>query len=133
MLCVDPPMFCEMFRKEVKRLERTEKAKNITLADIERIRKRFADLDSDVGTLGLGLIEELKFSLKTLKKLKVNINKNGVVVKMDQGKYEIDRTNPALTTYNTLIKNYQSLSKQIYDMLAELDPIDEDDFDSDDL
>lgn len=114
-------------------MERTEKAKNITLADIERIRKRFADLDSDVGTLGLGLIEELKFSLKTLKKLKVNINKNGVVVKMDQGKYEIDRTNPALTTYNTLIKNYQSLSKQIYDMLAELDPIDEDDFDSDDL
>lgn len=110
-----------------------EKTKNLTLADMDNMRKRFADLDSDVGTLGLGLVDELKFIFRTLKKLKSNINKNGVVVKMDQGKYKIDRTNPALTTYNNLIKNYQNLSKQINDMLNQNELSDSDDFENDDL
>jgi len=114
-------------------MTKDEKVKNLTLNDIEKLRKRFADLDSDVGTLGLGLVDELKFTFRTLKKLKTNINKNGVVVKMDQGKYEIDRTNPALTTYNTLIKNYQTLSKQINDMLDQAESSDPDDFDNDEL
>lgn len=114
-------------------MTKDEKVKNLTLNDIEKLRKRFADLDSDVGTLGLGLVDELKFTFRTLKKLKTNINKNGVVVKMDQGKYEIDRTNPALTTYNTLIKNYQNLSKQINYMLDQAESSDPDDFDNDEL
>lgn len=114
-------------------MTKKEKVKNLTLNDIEKLRKRFADLDSDVGTLGLCLVDELKFTFRTLKKLKTNINKNGVVVKMDQGKYEIDRTNPALTTYNTLIKNYQTLSKQINDMLDQAESSDPDDFDNDEL
>lgn len=114
-------------------MEKKEKSKNLSFADVERLKKRFSDLDTDFGYIGLGLCEELKFSLKTLKKLKQNINKNGVVVKMDQGKYEIDRANPALTQYNTLMKNYQSLSKQICEMLNQLETTEEDEFDSDDL
>lgn len=110
-----------------------EKNKVLTLADIDRMRRKFADLDSDVGSIGLGLVDELKFIFRTLKKLKTNINKNGVVIKMDQGKYKIDRTNPALTTYNVLIKNYQTLSKQINDMLNQNELIDSDDFENDDL
>ena len=128
-----PPIFGKKLRKEVKIMEKKEKSKNLSFADVERLKKRFSDLDTDFGYIGLGLCEELKFSLKTLKKLKQNINKNGVVVKMDQGKYEIDRANPALTQYNTLMKNYQSLSKQICEMLNQLETTEEDEFDSDDL
>lgn len=128
-----PPYNLQKFEKGSEKVQKSDKTKTLTNADIEKMLKRFSDLDSDIGRLGLGLIEELKFARKTLKKLKTNINKNGVVVEMDQGKYKIDRTNPALTTYNTLIKNYQSLSSQIYTMLSNLDPSEDDDFDSDDL
>ncbi|MBQ2408214.1 MAG: hypothetical protein II309_02160, partial [Bacilli bacterium] len=68
----------------------------------------------------------------TLEKLKERIDEKGVVTEMCQGSYSIDRTNPALQTYNALIKNYTSTSKQLFEMLPNND--DEiDNFDSDDL
>jgi hypothetical protein len=36
---------------------------------------------------------------------------------MCQGNYSIDRESPALKSYNTTIKNYQTLIKQITDLL----------------
>ena len=36
---------------------------------------------------------------------------------MCQGSYDIDRENPALKSYNTTIKNYTSVIKQLNDML----------------
>ena len=52
---------------------------------------------------------------------------------MSQGKYSIDRANPALTQYNSMIKNYQSTVKQINDLLPK-DSLDgNDDFDNDEL
>lgn len=113
-------------------MQNDEKIKKLSLNDIKKIEKIFSDLDSEVGSLGLALAEELKFSLQTLKKLKSNIRQDGVVVKMQQGDYFIQRANPALQSYNTLIKNYQSLVKAIIEMLPE-EPTDSDDFDNDDL
>ena len=69
---------------------------------------------------------------KTLKKLKKDIDKKGVVVTMCQGSYSIDRTNPSLPTYNSTIKNFTSTSKQLFDMLPKSDS-DDDDFDNDNL
>jgi len=67
---------------------------------------------------------------KTLKKLKSDINKNGVITKMPQGDYVIDRANPSLTQYNALVKNYNSTIKQIMDLLSDdLGLPIEDDFD----
>ena len=45
------------------------------------------------------------------------IEDEGVVVSMCQGKYNIDRANPALSQYNMLIKNYQTCIKNINDLL----------------
>ena len=38
---------------------------------------------------------------------------------MCQGSYSINRANPALQAYNTMIKNYTSSIKQLVDMLPD--------------
>ena len=45
------------------------------------------------------------------------IKSKGVVTLMDQGKYYVERANPALVQYNAMVKNYQSTVKQINDLL----------------
>lgn len=87
--------------------------------DLKTIKETFLEMDSDKSKMGLNLLEEATFMKKTLKKLRVNINKNGVVTDMCQGNYSIERANPALQQYNSLIKNYQSCIKQICELLPE--------------
>lgn len=93
-------------------------AKRINL-NLKSIKETFLEMDSDKSKLGLNLLEEATFMKKTLKELRVNINKQGVVTEMCQGNYSIDRANPALQQYNSLIKNYQSCIKQICELLPE--------------
>lgn len=96
------------------------------------LKKTFDDMNNEKGMLGLALIKEAEFMKKTLTKLKKEIG-NQMVVPMDQGKYVIERANPALSPYNTMSKNYQSLIKQINDLLpVDTGPL-EDSFDDDDL
>lgn len=114
-------------------VDKKEKVHRFSTKDIQKMEQYFGNLETDTGALGLSLLAELKFSLQTLNKLKADIRKNGVVVEMDQGKYTIQRANPALQTYNVLIKNYQSLVKAILDLLPPESPPDSDDFDGDDL
>ena len=68
----------------------------------------------------------------TLEKLKKDIQDKGVTTTMCQGKYDIERTNPSLQSYNSLIKNYTSTSKQLFEMLPK-DNNGLDDFDDDEL
>lgn len=89
-------------------------------------------LEDDKKPICLGLLKELIFMNKTLEKLKRDITKKGVTTTMCQGNYDIERTNPSLQSYNSLIKNYTSTSKQLFDMLPKDDSSD-DDFDNDDL
>lgn len=120
--------------KSSKKSQSSTKIKELTQKEIKKIEKIFSDMDSEMGSLGLSLLNELSFTLQTLKKLKADVRKNGVIVDMDQGKYKIQRTNPALQSYNTLIKNYQSIVKAIMDMLPLAENgADIDEFDSDDL
>ena len=63
----------------------------------------------------------------------VKVEKDGVVTEMCQGNYNIDRENPALKSYNTTIKNYQALIKQITDLLPNQNNNNGDDFDGDNL
>lgn len=90
-------------------------------------------MDNEKGMLGLTLIKELEFMKKTLTNLKKELVDKGVVTEMPQGKYSIERANPALSQYNSMIKNYQSTVKQISDLLPK-DSMDSfDDFDNDEL
>lgn len=121
--CVKPPI-----------LEKgSENMPKVTKIDLKSVKETFLEMDSDKGKLGLSLLEEAEFMKTTLNKLKEKINKDGVVTEMCQGKYSIDRANPALNQYNSLIKNYNSTIKQIYEILPKEDLTTNDNFDEDDL
>lgn len=104
----------------------------IKAINFKSLKNTFNEMPDEVGMVGLALIKELEFMKKTLNKLKKELTK-GVVTEMPQGKYSIERANPALTQYNAMIKNYQSTLKQLNDLLPKESNNNEDDFDNDDL
>lgn len=113
--------------------ERGVKMDKIKPINFKNLKKIFNSTASEKGMLGLTLIKELEFMKKTLTKLKKELSDKGVVTEMSQGKYSIERANPALSQYNAMVKNYQSTVKQINDLLPENSADNFDDFDNDDL
>lgn len=106
--------------------------KKIKKINYNLLKKKIDTLEEDKKTICLGLLKELMFMNLTLEKLKDDIENKGVTTIMCQGKYDIERTNPSLQSYNSLIKNYTSTSKQLFDMLPK-DDLSDDDFEDDDL
>lgn len=103
--------------------------KKVKEVDLNSLKKTFETMANDKGKLGLTLLEEIMFMRVTLNSLKGNIITNGVVTEMCQGEYSIERANPALSQYNSLIKNYQSGIKQLTDLLSANTKTNEDEFD----
>lgn len=97
--------------------------------DLKELEKTFKSMNNDRGRLGLNLIDEAVFLSATLEKLKDVLMNEDIVVEMQQGTYSINRSNPALASYNTSIKNYQSLIKQINELLPKSEVSIEDEFD----
>lgn len=85
--------------------------------DLNSIKATIDTLDNDRKVLCTSLLNEIIFMQTTLNDLKKQVEEHGVVTKMCQGKYDIERANPALNQYNTLIKNYSSCIKQINELL----------------
>ncbi len=106
--------------------------KKIKKINYNLVKDKIDLMSDDKKSIALGLLKELIYMNDTLEKLKEKIDEKGVVTEMCQGNYSIDRTNPALQTYNALIKNYTSTSKQLFEMLPNSDD-DVDNFDFDDL
>lgn len=97
------------------------------------LKNVFNEMPEEKAMLGLSLIKELEFMKKTMTKLKRELTTRGVITQMDQGKYFIERANPALQQYNAMIKNFNSTVKQISELIPKelSDPFD--DFDNDEL
>lgn len=91
-------------------------AKKKTL-DLGELREIYEKLDNGKSKLALSLLDKAEFMEDTLLKLQKKIKDDGVVTSMCQGSYDIDRENPALRSYNTTIKNYTSVIKQLNEML----------------
>lgn len=85
--------------------------------DLKSLKTTIDTLENDRKVLCTSLLNEIIFMKTTLDDLKKQVEEHGVVTKMCQGKYDIDRANPALNQYNTLIKNYSSCIKQINELL----------------
>ena len=85
--------------------------------DLKSIKETIDTMENDKKVLCSSLLNELIFMQTTLDDLKKQVSEHGVVTKMCQGKYDIDRANPALNQYNTLIKNYSSCIKQLNELL----------------
>ena len=103
--------------------------KKIEEIDFNSIKTTIDSLENDKKELCMGLYNELVFMKKTLNDLKQNIEADGVVVVMCQGAYNINRANPSLATYNTMIKNYSSVIKQLIEILEKNESPENDDFD----
>ena len=73
------------------------------------------------------IYNELLFLQRTLDKLKQEIDENGTTTLFKQGAQEFIRENPALKGYNTTIKNYSNLYKQLIDMLPPVEPVEKED------
>jgi len=101
--------------------------KKIEEFDLISLKETIDTLDNDHKTLCGKLLNELMFMQVTMDDLKKEIQEKGVVTTMCQGKYDIQRSNPALNQYNTMIKNFTSTIKQLNELLPKETTASEDD------
>ena len=97
-------------------------------ADIKDLRKVFEAINDEKSKLALSLLDKAEFLEETLQELKARVKIDGVVTEMCQGDYTIERENPALKSYNTTVKNYTSVIKQLNDMLPTKEIVNDDGF-----
>lgn len=87
--------------------------------DLKELRAVFESTNDNKSKLALSLLDKLTFMEDALQNLQDKVKKEGVVTEMCQGRYNIDRANPALQAYNVTIKNYTSAIKQLADLLPD--------------
>ena len=89
-------------------------------------------ISEDKKSEGKLIYNELSFIIDTINKLKDEIKNNGAVEHFINGKQNFLRENPALTSYNRLLKNYDIFYKNLINLIPkDTDYID--DFENDDL
>lgn len=80
--------------------------------EIKRLTSIIEELDENKKALAVGPIEDLAFMRATMENLKDIVKKEGVIDEMEQGGYTIQRTHPALKSYNDMVSKYNS-TKQL--------------------
>lgn len=104
-----------------------EKNKNIR-KETQRLKKLFKELPEKKKKMAEKLIENAAFMSITLDELKEDIKIYGVKETYVNGKDQFGfKESIESKTYNTMIKNYMNIIKQLNDMLPEDKKIDEDD------
>lgn len=83
----------------------------------DRLKKILNDVPSQQQELCERLIDRAAFMLVTLLDYEAAITEFGVITEMPQGNYSIQRENPAAKGYNTMVKNYQAVIRQLTDLL----------------
>lgn len=105
-------------------IEKNKKIKKET----QRLKKLFKDLPENKHKMSEKLIENASFMSITLDELKEDIKKYGVKETYVNGKDQYGfKESIESKTYNTMIKNYMNIIKQLNDMLPEQKKINEDD------
>lgn len=96
--------------------------------EVNRLKKLFKDLEENKKKLAKSLIENAAFMSITLEDLKKDIVKYGVKETYVNGRDQYGfKESIESKTYNTMIKNYMNIIKQLNDMMPEQKKIDEDD------
>lgn len=93
--------------------------------EIRVLKKIIKNLDEDKKRYADRLIEQAAFMYVTLQELQEAINSDGAVEWFENGKQKMWREHPAAKTYNTMIKNYTSVIKQLSDISPNQDEKDE--------
>ncbi|ACD22059.1 hypothetical protein FDE76_12375 [Clostridium botulinum] len=101
-----------------------EKNKDIS-TEMKQLKRILKSIPKDRQPIAQNIYNELLFIQRTLDKLKKDVDEEGTTTLFKQGQQEFLRENPALKGYNTTIKNYSSLYRQLIDLLPPLEPVQE--------
>ena len=102
--------------------------KNKINKEIKRLKELFKKMDPTKLKLAEKLIENAAFMSVTLDELKEYIRDNGVKEEYCNGENQYGyKESVESKNYNTMIKNYMNIIKQLNDMLPESEKVDEDD------
>jgi hypothetical protein len=92
-------------------------------ARIKRERKRLAGIfekvDENQRKSAEKLIERAAFMLISLEDMEEELKTGGLMTKMQQGEYVIERAHPLLSPYNATAKNYAAVCRQLKELLPE--------------
>ena len=97
---------------------------------LEKILKKIPSEKENEASL---IANELRFVLATTEKLRKDIEENGAVEHFINGKQDFLRESPAMISYNKLMKTYNTLYKNLLELIPKEDISTEDIFDEDDL
>ena len=98
-------------------------------AEIKRLKSLYSKLDNRQKKLIDGLIQRAAYMKVTLYEYEEDLNSNGYVEMFSQSPVAdpYERERPVARLYNTLNKNYQSIIKQLTDLIPKEQPKLEDD------
>jgi hypothetical protein len=105
---------------------RTVSAKKARITREEtRLAKIFESLNPDTRKVAEGLIRRMAYMRITLEDYEKDIDENGSVEMFTQtvNSPTYERMRPVAQLYNTMNKNYQSISKMLWDLLPKVDPL----------
>ena len=115
------------FREKVNGQALAQKNKDIK-KETQKLKKLFKDLPDNKKKMAEKLIENASFMSITLDELKEDIKLYGVKETYVNGKDQFGfKESIESKTYNTMVKNYMNIIKQLNDMLPEEKKINEDD------
>lgn len=99
------------------------------LREERRLKKNYKDIQKDKLAVVDGLVRRAAFMRATLEDMERDLDENGFVEMFSQSEktepYERER--PVARLYNTMNKNYQSIIKQLSDLLPKEPPKSEND------
>ena len=114
-------------REKISGQELIDKNKKIT-KETNKLKKLFKELPENKKKMAEKLIENASFMSITLDELKEDIKVYGVKETYVNGKDQFGfKESIESKTYNTMVKNYMNIIKQLNDMLPEDKKINEDD------
>lgn len=99
-------------------LDKIDKDKLIK-KEMQKLNKFFKNIPKEKQQMIEGLKQQAAFMYATLMVLQEQINNDGAVEWFEQGKQKMFREHPAAKVYNSMIKNYSSVIKQLLDMLPQ--------------
>jgi hypothetical protein len=113
----------EQIAAEVAKKAKKAKKTRIT-KEVNRLQKVYGNIPDALIEPAQGLIKRAAYMLVTLEDYETDLDAGGYVEKFTQSEktaaYERER--PVARLYNTMNKNYQSIMKQLSDMLPKPEP-----------
>lgn len=85
--------------------------------EVKRLNKVLEELPPNVKKISKTLIEECAYVSVTLKQLRKEVDEEGVITKLVQGDYVIDRENPKMKIYKDLLQKQTAIVSKLLDQL----------------